>query len=151
MDATTQKTIEKVTAQIASLEEEVVKKKEMVNSLCEMEGETPLFPDVERNSETTAITFRTDQFYKKPVATSVKVILQQRENRNLGAIPLDDLFKTMREGGFVFENKDDKIAKRNLAITLSMNPSFERTPLGHWGLSEWYETSSKKKDKGSKK
>src|SRR5215211_4724578 len=113
MEATTQKTIEKVKAQIDALEEEVVKKKEMVNSLCEMEGEPPLFPNVARNSSTSAITFRADQFYGRPVATSVKEILEQRHGRNLGAISLDELFKTMKEGGFVFENKDEKIAKRN--------------------------------------
>ena len=148
MDATTQKTIEKVIAQIASLEEEVVKKKEMVNSLCEMEGEQPRFPDVARNSLTSALTFRSDQFYGKPIATSVKEILEQRHARNLGAISLDDLFKTMKEGGFVFENKDEKIAKRNLAITLSMNPAFKRIPSGHIGLTGWYPNLPRKKEPG---
>jgi hypothetical protein len=149
MDATTQKTIEKVSAQIASLEEEVVKKKEMVNSLCEMEGEQPLFPDVARISG--ALSFRPDQFYGRPVATSVKEILEQRHARKLGAISLDELFKTMKEGGFVFENKEDKIAKRNLAITLSMNPAFRRIPSGHIGMEEWYWNVPKKRDKASKK
>src|SRR5437879_3744588 len=133
MEVTTQKTIEKVKTQIDALEEELVKKKEMVNSLYEMEGEAPVFKDVARNSSTSAITFRADQFYGRPVATSVKEILEQRHARNLGAIALDELFKTMKEGGFVFENKDEKIAKRNLAITLSMNPAFMRIPSGHIG------------------
>jgi len=44
----------------------------------------------------------------------------------------------MKAGGFVFENKNEPIAKRNLAITLSMNPSFERIPSGHIGLAKWY-------------
>jgi hypothetical protein len=152
MEATTQKTIEKVKAQIDALEEELVKKKEMVNSLCEMESEPPMFPNVARNSSTGAITFRTDQFYGRPVATSVKEILEQRHVRNLGAISLDELFTTMKEGGFIFENKDEKIAKRNLAITLSMNPAFRRIPpSGHIGLNEWYSNIPKKKDKEVKR
>jgi len=90
MDTTTQATIEKVKIQIGALEEELTRKKQMVNSLCEMEGAPPVYPDADRKSHSASIGFPPGQFYGKPVATSVKEILEQRGALNLGAISLDD-------------------------------------------------------------
>jgi hypothetical protein len=156
MEDHTRSIIEKLKVQIDALEEELVKKKQTVNSLCELEKQPPLYPDAERKSSSVTASFRSDQFFGKPVATSVKEILEQRAALNLGAISLDDLYATMKAGGFEFENKNEPIAKRNLAITLSMNPSFKRTPQGHIGMREWYPGLKDKEDKpkarhGSKK
>jgi hypothetical protein len=147
MNAAIQNAIDKIHAQIDILEDKIVRKKEAINTLCETEDEPLLYPDIVRGILTAHISFRSDQFFGKPVATSVKEILEQRGTR-LGAISLDELFNTMKAGGFVFENKKDQIAKRNLAITLSMNPSFTRVPSnGHIGLTKWYGNLRKKKDK----
>jgi hypothetical protein len=43
-------------------------------------------------------TFRSDQFFGRPMATAAREILEQRGARNLGAISLDELFETMKGG-----------------------------------------------------
>jgi len=121
MDSTTQATIEKIRAQIGGLEEQILKHKQMVNALCVLENEPQM-------------------------ATAVKEILEQRGARNLGALSLDDLFDTMKAGGFQFDNNNEQIAKRNLAITLSKNPAFMRVPSNNnIGLAEWYPNVKKKR------
>lgn len=150
MDSTTQATIDKINAQISVLEEEVSKHKGLVNTLCALEKEPPLYPDVDRQTSTSAqASFRPDQFFGQPMATAVKEVLQQRFARNAGAISLDDLFATLKAGGFEFDNANEQIAKRNLAITVSKNPAFMKVPSnGHIGLAEWYPNAKRnKKDK----
>lgn len=150
MDSTTQATIDKIRTQIRTLEEQIEKKKEAVNLLCEMEGEPAMYNDIK--SATTAVSmtaFRSDQFFGKALATAVKEILEQRAARNLGAISLNELFDTLKAGGFEFDNSNDQIAKRNVAITLSKNTAaFMKVPSnGHIGLAEWYPNAKKKKEK----
>jgi hypothetical protein len=146
MDPTTSATIEKINAQIANLEEQIASAKKTINGLCVMEGEAPLYPDVDARRNTGA-AFRGDQFFGKPMATAAKMILEHRASRNLGAISLAELYDVMKAGGFSFGNSDPKIARRNLSITLSKNPAFMRVPANnHIGLAEWYPNVKKKKD-----
>src|SRR5437868_7861150 len=128
MDTAIQNAIDKIHAQIGALEEQIIKKKEAINTLYETEGEKPLYPDVGRVTSNAPLTFRTDQFFGRPMATAAREILEQRWPRNLGAISLDELFDIMKAGGFAFDNNNDQIAKRNLAITLAKNPTFIRLP-----------------------
>ena len=147
MDSTTQATIEKIRAQIGGLEEQILKHKQMVNALCVLENEPQMYPAEELQTNSSGNTgFRSDQFFGKPMATAVKEILEQRGARNLGALSLDDLFDTMKAGGFQFDNNNEQIAKRNLAITLSKNPAFMRVPSNNnIGLAEWYPNVKKKR------
>jgi hypothetical protein len=106
-----------------------------------MEDEEPLYPDTTpvRHQSSSSVAFRSDQFFGKSASAVVKEILVQRGARNLGAISLGELFKTMQAGGFVFANPKEQIAKRNLAISLAANRDFTRVPhTGHVGLTEWY-------------
>ncbi len=148
MDTTTQATIEKITAQISVLEEDVRRHKALVNTLCLLDGDPPIYPDAELASTSVPVKFRSDHFFGRPMATAAREILEQRFARNLGAISLNELFETMQAGGFEFDNNNDQIAKRNLAITLSKNPAFTKVPSsGDIGLTEWYPNAKKKKDK----
>ena len=148
MDSTTSATIEKIHAQIGVLEEQIDKKKEAINMLCELEGEPIMYPDVGSDRGKALATFRSDQFCDHTVATAAREILEQRGTRSLGAISLDELFDTMKTGGFAFDNSNEQIAKRNLAITLAKNPNFMRVPTsGHIGLAVWYPNAKRKKDK----
>ena len=150
MDATTSATIDKINAQISALEGQIVSAKKTINTLCVMEGDAPLYPDIDRETSSAAVAFRSDQFYGKPAATAVKEILERRSTRNLGAISLDALYETLEAGGFEFENSNEPIAKRNLAILLSKNPSFTRVPnSGDWGLAKWYPDRKEKKGKAT--
>ena len=147
MDSTTASTIDKIQAQIDILEEQIDKKKETINTLCELEGEPVRYPDVGEDRAKPLTAFRSDQFFGRPMATAAREILEQRGARNLGAISLDELFDTMKAGGFAFDNKNDQIAKRNLAITLSKNTAFTRVPAnGFIGLTEWYPNARRKRE-----
>lgn len=149
MDAAIQNTIDKIHTQIGVLEEQIDKKKEAINMLCELEGDPILYPDVGSDQSRAPLAFRSDQFFGRPMATVAREILEQRGTRNLGAISLDELFDTMKSGGFAFDNNNEQIAKRNLAITLAKNPNFMRVPTsGHIGLAVWYPNAKRsKKDK----
>jgi hypothetical protein len=147
MDSTTASTIEKIQAQIDILEDQIHKKKEAINILYELEGEPIRYPDVGEDRAKPLAAFRSDQFFGRPMATAAREILEQRGARNLGAISLDELYDAMKAGGYDFENKNDQIAKRNLAITLAKNPAFTRVPAnGFIGLTQWYPNMKKKKD-----
>jgi hypothetical protein len=51
----------------------------------------------------------------------------------------------LKKGGYAFDNKDEAIAKRNAAITLSKNPAFMKVPgSGNIGLAEWYPNAKRK-------
>ena len=147
MDTAVQNTIDKIHAQIDILEDQITKKKEAINMLYELEGEAIMYPDVANDHSKAPLAFRSDQFFGRPMATAAREILEQRATRNLGAISLDELYDAMKAGGFDFENKNDQIAKRNLAITLAKNPAFMRVPAnGFIGLTQWYPNVKKKKN-----
>src|SRR5438876_10020636 len=109
METATQSAIEKIQAQIEALEEQIEMKKKAINIFCEIEGEAPMYADVGADRAKPLATFRSDQFFGRPMATAAREILEQRATRNLGAISLDELYDAMKAGGFDFENKNDQI------------------------------------------
>lgn len=151
MDTSTQSTISKIQTQIAALHDQIVLKKKLVNQLCELEEQPLIYSITELADSQTAsnAAFRPDQFYGRPLATAVREILERRFAAHLGAIALNELFETLKKGGYAFDNSNDQIAKRNTAITLAKNPAFAKVPHnGHIGLAEWYPNAKKpKKDK----
>src|SRR6266480_2356748 len=112
MEIATKSAIEKIQAQIEALEGQIETKKKAINIFCEIEGEPPLYADVEAGRAKPLAAFRSDQFFGRPMATAAREILEQRGARNFGAISLDELYDPMKAGGFDFENKNDPIAKR---------------------------------------
>jgi alanyl-tRNA synthetase len=145
MDESTQKMIDKVQDQILKLEDQITTKKKLVNQLCEVDGEAPLYPDTDSASSVISATIRPDHFFGRPLATVVKEILEARKTRNQGAISLNDLFEILKSGGFQFDTKDEIGAKRGVAITIAKNPAFMKVPNnGYIGLAEWYPNVKKK-------
>jgi hypothetical protein len=150
MDEAFQKTIDAIQAQLRPLEDEIVLKKRLINQICDVAGAPRLYQD--SDLEVTAApsqVVRSDQFFGQPLATSVKFILQQRKARGSSAIPLDELCETLKSGGYQFDNKNEAIARRNVAITLGKNPAFMRVPSsGDIGLAEWYPAAKRNKANG---
>lgn len=145
MDESTQKMIDKIQDQILKLEDQIITKKKLVNQLCEVDGEAPLYPDTESASSVISTTIRPDHFFGRPLATVVKEILEGRKSRNKGAISLNDLFEILKSGGFQFDAKDEQASKRGVAITIGKNPAFLKVPNnGYIGLAEWYPNVKKK-------
>lgn len=148
MDESTKTTVDKYQAKLVALDAQARKIKIAINGLYELEGEEPLYPNIdgeEQSSVNRPQTIRPDQFFGRPLATVVREILNARSQRQQGAIPMDELYALMTSGGFDFEGKDDVAKKRTLAITIGKNPAFVRVPSsGHVGLGEWYPNAKKK-------
>ena len=141
MDEATIKTIEKIKARIQGRDQQTLADKRLINQLCEMEGEELMFSEASLASQDASIiatSIRGDQFLGRPMATVVREILERRTQK-VGAIPLDELFEIMKAGGYDFDNKNEAIAKRNVAITIGKNSGFVKVPnSGYIGLAEWY-------------
>ena len=80
-----QRTISLVQAQVRDLEQQVAEKKRMVNSLCELIDQPPLFASTEPVSGGGSVAIRGDEFYGKALATVVRRILEKRSQASLGA------------------------------------------------------------------
>lgn len=131
-------TINRYVAKIHEHERAAAKIKKLVNDMLEIDGKPPMFADIAAASAPTA-SFRADQFFNQPFASCVRAVLEARAAVNQGAASVDDLYDALLAGGFNFEQKDQSIAKRNLAISMGKNTvTFVKLPNGLWGLKEWY-------------
>lgn len=139
-------TVASLQRKIQEHEQSILKIKRTVNQLAEVEGHPPVYTDAELQASSSAPSaFRPDQFFGKPLATSVTAILEQRQKANLGAASPDDLYAALIAGGYDFETPSEANAKRILAISLGKNVLFQRTPNGHWGLRKWYSKGTRRK------
>jgi len=144
------KTVTSLQEKIKGLDEEIVKVKKTINQLLDLDGKPPLYTDADLQVSTTSgigINVRRDEFYNKPLATCARTILERRQSANLGAATLDELYGALLAGGYDPENKNEGIAKRNIAITLAKNTAFNRLPNETWGMREWYGLKAPKKPK----
>ncbi len=139
-------TVARLQQKIQEHEQSILKIKRTINSLAEVEDQPPVYADADLQATSPATSqFRPDQFFGKPLATSVTMILEQRQKTNMGAASADELYAALVAGGYDFETSSDTNAKRMLSISLSKNMLFLRTPNGHWGMRKWYKKSDKRK------
>jgi hypothetical protein len=142
--------VEKAEQKLKSLEDEVAKTKRFINTAYELAGQTPPYPDVDRETRPVSGKIRKDQWYGRPLATVVREILEMRQAANLGAASIDEIFDALKSGGFEFEFKDKETAKRGVGISLAKNTSvFHRLPSGSYGLAAWYPNVKKPKKTGA--
>lgn len=139
-------TVASLQQKIQEHEQSILKIKKTINQLAEVEGHAPVYADADLQVSSSAPSqFRPDQFFGKPLAGSVKAVLEQRQKMNLGAASPDDLYTALVAGGYDFGTPSETNAKRILAISLGKNMLFQRTPNGHWGMRKWYNKSAKRK------
>jgi hypothetical protein len=137
--------IDALEAQKKPLLEELASKNKLINGLCRAAGEPEKYPDSETFGSETTSQFRADHFFGQPLATSTRLILERRKAMGLGAIPLIELCEILKSGGYAFDNSNEAIARRNVAITLGKNPAFMKVPgSGNVGLAEWYPNAKRK-------
>jgi hypothetical protein len=121
-----------------------------VNQLLKLEGKPPMFADGDLQSKSALLNIRRDQFFGRPLATCVKLILEARGAENQGGATTEELFEVLKQGGYDFDATPGN-ALRNLGITIGKNMQFQRTPSGVWGLREWYGGSTAKKARSQPK
>jgi hypothetical protein len=125
--------------QIRDLQDQLQKKKRVVNELREQIGEPQEYQLSDSDDGRGGISVQTGEFFTKPLATVVTAILQKRRAAGMtGPALVDEIYPIMIQGGFVFDAKNDANARRSLAISLSKNPKFVRLPSDHIALAEWY-------------
>lgn len=118
-------------------EDQVLKTKRTINSLCEQENQPPLYHDGEMSSSSIS-SIRSDQFYGRPLATVMREYLKMRRAADQGAASVKEVYEALQSGGYKFGGKNPENSKRGLQISLAKNQVFHRIPSGAWGLSEWY-------------
>ncbi len=139
-------TIAHLQAGMKPLEDQLAAKKKLINSLLAEVGEPPIYTDVDSASASTSGPVRPDQYFGRPMATVVREILERRKAMGQGAISLNDLYVSMKAGGFEFPTKDETNAKTGVATSLGKNPAFIKVPsTGFWGLLEWYPGAKRNK------
>ena len=140
-------TIELVQQEIRKEEEKTAQKKRMVNGLCEMIGDPPIYADPEPSQDAVPCG-ATDEFYGQPMAKVVRLILERRKRAGSGAASVNEIFDAMVAGGFHFNTKNEDNAKRGLYTSLGKNTkTFHRLPNGRYGLLEWYPNAKVKSAK----
>jgi hypothetical protein len=142
------KTISLVQAQVRDLERQLAEKKRMVNSLCELAGQPPMYASTEPSAD-GSVAIRSDEFYGKALATAVRKILEKRSHAGLGAASVSEIYDAMVKGGYRFDAKSAANAKRSLRISLTKNSvTFHKLPNGNYGLLEWYPNAKETKPNG---
>lgn len=148
MAKTLEQAINELSAEISELEAGIRKKKESVNTLCEIDGRAPLY--VVADSDTALPTqIRSDQFYGQPLASAVRTILEMRKQQNLGAATNNEIYDSLITGGFQFQTKSEDVARASLRNSLSKNTTtFHKLPNSRFGLLSWYPNAKPAKAAG---
>jgi hypothetical protein len=141
------KTIELVQGQIAELDHQLLEKKRMVNDLCRLAGQSPLYGDAELASSLAARAILPDAYYGKALATVVRLVLERRKASGRGAATVNEIYDDMVAGGYNFAGKNDENNKRGLYVSLGKNSyMFHKLPNGTYGLLDWYENVKESKE-----
>ncbi|MBE7498650.1 MAG: hypothetical protein HS117_27235 [Verrucomicrobiaceae bacterium] len=139
-----ERTIADFQNRLKKAEAEVIRYKKTINDLCEMAEKPPLYAETEfeETSNTSLVQFTPDAFYGKPLASSIKMILEQRKARNIGPISIKDLLDELQRGGYQFQGKEEN---RRIIVSdaLRKNTDFHRLPNGLYGMTAWYERIKK--------
>lgn len=147
------KAIDELKAKMDEHLQAVAKIKSAINTLSDVAGRPMPYEDVNDAANTVAaarkktVEFKADEFFSKPLATCVKMVLQARATADLGPAKLEEIYAVMKKGGYHFEAKDEMDAMRGLGVSISKNSNlFVRLPAnGLIGLVEWYPNLKRKR------
>lgn len=137
MNSELQGAINVLQRKVAEQEKALANTKHLINQLCVESGEPPIYSDIERGSESSTRSIRSDQYYGQPLATAVRSFLEARGS--IGPATVDEIHDALIKGGFQFEGKGGDNQKRGLRISLTKNSvTFHKMPNGSYGLLSWY-------------
>jgi hypothetical protein len=142
--------IEELKAKVIEKEKELNEAKKMANTFCQM-FDKPLLYVIEEQP-TTVLTgqLRGDEYYGRPLATVITIILEARKMQSIGPATVREIYDQMLAGSYQFEAKDADNAMRGIRISMAKNPKFHKLPNGKWGLTEWYPNIKEEKSEKSK-
>lgn len=138
--------IEALQKDLADQERKVIETKTMINKLCELTGDAPMYADVGQASEPTIANIMSDTFYGKSLSAAAREYLEMRRLANLGPTNPREVFEALQQGGFAFDTKDETNAISGVRQTMRKNSAvFHRLPNGEYGLLAWYPKAKKSK------
>lgn len=138
-----------INKKIAGAYETIRNLKNAANALAASEGNPAVYQDiVEEGTQSTASRgIRPDQFTALPSpSTAARAYLEIR-GKDVGAATLDDIFDSLKKGGYAFDGNDSE-AKKGLSIALGKDGQVKRLSNGYYGLMSWYGERFSRKDKG---
>ena len=133
--------IEALQKDIVEFERKIVETKSMINRLCEVAGEAPMFADLQNGGSTsqTLSTIQSDTFYGKVITTASREYLEMRKVAGLGPASPREIYEALRDGGFKFDTKIENNAITGVRNTLrKASAIFHRLPNNEYGLLKWY-------------
>jgi hypothetical protein len=89
----------------------------------------------------TPTVIKHDTFFNKKMGSAARIFLEMRYETAKGTSPAKprEIFDALKQGGFVFDTKDDTVAMVSLRSTLRKNTQmFQKLPNGTYGLRSWY-------------
>ena len=142
------KTIEPMVEEVNSLLRKASEIKTIINQYCAINGEPPIYTDVEFTAVGNSTSILPDQFFGKGLSTAVKEYLKGKGR----AATAQEIYDVLKKGGFEFpESWKEKEQLKNLAISLSKNrydfvlvPGLEGNAYGLW---EFYPEKKRMKEK----
>ncbi len=155
--------IDELVAQISAKEAELAPLKIAVNTLAKQLGQQEVYSNVGggpgglgQSGSPVTLSWKTDQFHRRPLAGSVVEILETRKQRGLdGPASIDDIYEALKAGGYQFEGTsgNEENTKRAIKVSLTKNTAqFSKVKDDIFGLKNWYGGSSRapRKSSGSK-
>ena len=132
-------TIEDAQRQLHEKEAELRQLKLLINSLCLMAKQKPLYADSYLQTQSVASSLRGDEYVGEKQHSACRMILERRKALGLSPCTLDEIYADLVAGGYQFEARNDAIAKRGLSSMLSQNSTvFYRLQNQKYGLASWY-------------
>lgn len=132
-------TISMIQCQVNDLERQLIEKKRMVNGLCGLINQAPIYPDAALSPHAGLGPPRDDEYYGQPLAKALRMILERRQLANLGPATVNDIYDLLIAGGYKFNTDVEEHAKRGLYSALTKNTAtFHKLPNGSYGLVSWY-------------
>ncbi|WP_213742072.1 hypothetical protein [Bradyrhizobium sp. dw_411] len=133
---------------LAELEKKISETKSMINRLCELAGEPPMYADIQTSSAPqTLSSIQADTFYGKVITTASREYLEMRKAAGLGPASPREIYEALKQGGFKFDTKIENNAITGVRNTLrKASAIFHRLPNNEYGLLKWYPRA---KDEGA--
>jgi hypothetical protein len=145
--------VQKALVQIAELDAKSTRLKRWVNEYDIIEGNEPRFANVGDGNTATVVEgaakakikgrFSPGDFFNKPFASAVKMIMTERYERNdknPAPLSVDTIHEHLIEGSFDFGTSGADSQKNSIRISLGKNSTtFVKLPGSDlFGLAEWY-------------
>ncbi len=141
LDDNDRQQIAKYEAKMAPALAELRKWQTYINGVYEAAGESPPYelsgagvPAQPLVGSAGTRVYKRGEFFNQPMATVVKTILGHRDEDGLGPATDEELYVTMKSGGYDFETDNESKARHKLKTSLGKNPAFVSIPGGYFGL-----------------